>query len=310
MKISFITTVFNEADNIEKFINSILTQSVKPSEILVVDGGSTDGTIDIVKKISKKNKKVKLIVRKGANIAQGRNIGIKNSKGDIIFTGDASTRFEKDWIKKLLVGFKKGADFSVGTIALEKPQNLTEETIGTRVVDLANISNEKFKKYLPSNRNIAYKKSVHKKIGYAPENIDRSDDTVLHMRAKEKGLKYYLARNAKVYWHPRRNLKEVLKLAYEDSRSDARYGLFFKRKINILQHVLFTILILLLIINWKVFLLLFALSLLAFLYEGGRKAVKRKKRVSVVLYSGLMSFLLFKAHSIGGFVGSLQRVHL
>ena len=50
MKISFISTVYNEEKTIIKFINSLLTQSKLPNEIIIVDGGSTDKTTMIIKK--------------------------------------------------------------------------------------------------------------------------------------------------------------------------------------------------------------------------------------------------------------------
>ena len=54
MKSSFITTVFNEENNIEAFIDSVLNQTKSPDEIIIVDGGSTDKTLEILKSIAKK----------------------------------------------------------------------------------------------------------------------------------------------------------------------------------------------------------------------------------------------------------------
>src|SRR4030042_735074 len=108
-KIIFACTVFNEESNIKKFLQSIVSQSVPPDRIIVVDGGSNDKTVEIIKSF-KKNSKIplKLIISKGANIAKGRNLYMGDVKEGFLFSGDASTRFEKDWIKKLLKGFKEG----------------------------------------------------------------------------------------------------------------------------------------------------------------------------------------------------------
>jgi len=73
-KATLICTVYNEGESINKLFESILQQSVRPDEVIVVDGGSTDGTIDKIKEIADEHEWVNLIVEEGCNIAEGRNI--------------------------------------------------------------------------------------------------------------------------------------------------------------------------------------------------------------------------------------------
>ena len=53
IKISIITIVYNAVNTIEETINSVLDQSYKNIEYIIIDGGSTDGTLDIIKKYEK-----------------------------------------------------------------------------------------------------------------------------------------------------------------------------------------------------------------------------------------------------------------
>ena len=99
MKSSFIATVFNEEKNIESFLDSLLNQTEKPNEIVIVDGGSKDKTYEILKEYSKKNKLIKVYQEKGSNIARGRNIAISKAKEDIILVSDAGCILDKDWIR-------------------------------------------------------------------------------------------------------------------------------------------------------------------------------------------------------------------
>jgi glycosyltransferase involved in cell wall biosynthesis len=87
MKISIITVVLNNKSYIEDCINSILEQSYDDVEYIVVDGGSTDGTVDIIKKyekyiskwISEPDRGIYDAMNKGIKLASGEVVGILNS---------------------------------------------------------------------------------------------------------------------------------------------------------------------------------------------------------------------------------------
>jgi len=86
-KVSLITVVFNNVFFIEDSIKSILTQSYRNIEIIIIDGGSSDGTVDIIKKyrnhlsvfISEEDSGVYSALNKGINFAKGDIIGILHS---------------------------------------------------------------------------------------------------------------------------------------------------------------------------------------------------------------------------------------
>jgi len=311
MKISFACTVFNEERNISTFLDSILDQSVKPEEIIIVDGGSKDKTVEIIREYKRKSKiPIKLIVLPGANIAQGRNTYIKESKNDLLFSGDAGTRFERNWIKKLLKGFEKGADVVVGGYYPELQKKLIEKIIASRFPNFPKFSNRDWEAFIPSNRQIAYKLSSWNKLGKFPEQIERSDDTLLHMKAKKEGLKYYYAKDAKVYWRARENLREYLRLAYEDSVSDGEIGIVWKRKIYYLELavLLSSIPFVFLSLFYKLplFLIWCLGPLLLFLKEG-LKIYKKINDFKGFFYGGIVMNLLFFSHAIGALIGIVHR---
>lgn len=82
MKLSIITVTLNSKKTIISTLNSILSQTYKNIEHIIVDGGSTDGTIEIIKEYNHENKKI--IIKEGMGIYESMNIGIKASTGDII----------------------------------------------------------------------------------------------------------------------------------------------------------------------------------------------------------------------------------
>lgn len=82
MKISIITCVFNSADTLEDTIKSVLSQSYKNIEYIIIDGGSTDRSLDIIKKYQGKISKI--VSEKDDGIYNAMNKGIRLATGDII----------------------------------------------------------------------------------------------------------------------------------------------------------------------------------------------------------------------------------
>ncbi|HOT76744.1 MAG TPA: glycosyltransferase [Candidatus Wallbacteria bacterium] len=81
-KVSVITIVYNGAAGIERTIKSVLGQGYKNLEYIIVDGGSIDGTIDIVKKYE--DKIARWVSEKDRGISDAMNKGIALATGDIV----------------------------------------------------------------------------------------------------------------------------------------------------------------------------------------------------------------------------------
>ena len=86
MKISIITVVYNNEETIQDVMNSVLLQEYDDLEYIIIDGASTDGTVEIIKDILKRypERNVKFISEKDNGIYDAMNKGIRNSTGDVI----------------------------------------------------------------------------------------------------------------------------------------------------------------------------------------------------------------------------------
>ena len=82
MRLSIITVTLNSKKTIISTLNSILSQTYKDIEHIIVDGGSTDGTIEIINEYNHPNKKI--IISDGSGIYKSMNLGIKAASGEII----------------------------------------------------------------------------------------------------------------------------------------------------------------------------------------------------------------------------------
>jgi len=225
-KISLITTVFNEETEIGRFIESILNQSTVPEEIVIVDGRSTDKTVDRINdyrlKIKEKGIKFKLISRKG-NIATGRNEAIKNAKNNTILVSDVGCILHRDWVKNISAPFEDKKVDVVAGFYEPKANSVFEKCLATYTsVMPGKIDPENF---LPSSRSVAFRKSAWKKVSRYPEWLDTCEDLFFARELKRNGFKFKFQKNALVFWPQRKNLNEAFKQFYNYAKGDgtARY---------------------------------------------------------------------------------------
>jgi glycosyltransferase involved in cell wall biosynthesis len=108
IKISIITTCKNSDKHIGYTLSSVRDQTYKNLEHIIVDGGSTDDTLTIIKKHKSKKK---IIIRNKSTIYEGINQGIKNSTGDyLLILNSDDILYNKNTIKKIVNKIKKNKD--------------------------------------------------------------------------------------------------------------------------------------------------------------------------------------------------------
>jgi glycosyltransferase involved in cell wall biosynthesis len=108
MKVSIITVCFNSAETIEDTIKSILSQDYKDIEYIVVDGGSTDGTLDIINRY--KNQIAKVISEPDKGIYDAMNKGFKSSNGSIVAALNGDDIYAENSIVGRMVEFIESKD--------------------------------------------------------------------------------------------------------------------------------------------------------------------------------------------------------
>jgi len=104
LRTSFLICAYNEENTIEKTLQSVLNQSLKPDEIVVVDDGSTDATPAILKRYENTVKIVSLKANTG-NKARAQMVGLKHLSGDIVAYTDADTMLHPSCLEKVIPHF-------------------------------------------------------------------------------------------------------------------------------------------------------------------------------------------------------------
>ena len=103
--ITVIINVYNREDLIKKCLESVINQTYKNLEILIINDGSTDNTLKICE--SYKDERIRIITTKNLGLSKSRNIGIENSKGEYLYFVDSDDFIEKDVIEYLYNLIKK-----------------------------------------------------------------------------------------------------------------------------------------------------------------------------------------------------------
>ena len=230
MKVSFITTVFNEENSISVFLDSLFSQTVLPFEIIIVDAGSTDDTVSIAEKkiqeFKKFNKRIFVkILAKNGNRSIGRNRAIEEATGDIIACSDVGCVLNKDWLKLITAPFNiRNVDIVSG---FYKPiaNTVFEKCLATYTCVMPDKVNPAI--FLPSARSVAFKKSVWKKIGGYSEELDTCEDLVFAKKIQKAGCKFFFEKNAIVYWPQRKNFAEAFGQFFTYAQGDGQ-ALYFR----------------------------------------------------------------------------------
>ncbi|MBQ2408862.1 MAG: glycosyltransferase [Bacilli bacterium] len=100
-KISIIIPVYNVEKYLERCLDSVLNQSYKNLEIILINDGSTDNSLDICLKYAKKDNRIKLINQNNSGISEVRNKGLEAAKGEYIAFVDSDDVIDKDMFKTL-----------------------------------------------------------------------------------------------------------------------------------------------------------------------------------------------------------------
>jgi len=232
MKVSVISTVLNEAAAIEYLLFSLASQSRQPDEVVIVDGGSTDGTLALLHQWADGGRlPLRVLQAPGANISEGRNVAVAAASGQVIASVDAGVRIEDSWLEALVAPFEAvGPGEFVAAVAgwfVADPQTVFEAAMGATV--LPHVREIKPQSFLPSSRSVAFRKVAWEAAGGYPEWLDYCEDLVFDFRLKALYGPFPFAPQAQVRFRPRGSLRSFLRQYYRYARGDGKADLWRKR---------------------------------------------------------------------------------
>ncbi len=237
--ISLIATVFNEGENIHQLFDSIISQTVQPDEIVIVDAGSTDDTLTIMRSYCDLLP-LRLLVEPGCNISQGRNRALSAAKGDIIAVSDAGVRLSENWLEKICAPLQGNSDLNVVSGFFQAdPKTNFEVALGAANLPLRHEIDPAT--FLPSSRSIAFRKSAAEAIGGYPEWLDYCEDLVFDLRLKTRCGEFAFQPDALAYFRPRQSLAAFYKQYFLYARGDGKADLWRRR--HLIRYLTYLVLV-------------------------------------------------------------------
>ena len=128
-KFSIIVPVYNVEEYIDDCLKSIKSQTFKDYEVIVVNDGTKDNSMDIVKKYD-----VEIINQENGGLSSARNTGVKKAKGEYLIFLDSDDYIEKDLLKKINDSIKDNPDvvrFQIKEVYPDKEIDFNEESFNT-----------------------------------------------------------------------------------------------------------------------------------------------------------------------------------
>jgi len=199
--VSVVIPAYNCSSTIAQCIQSILDQTVPNVELIVVDDGSTDQTLQIIKSYSN----VICITQKNSGPAIARNVGFKQAKGQIVFFTDSDCIAQSDWVKRALPHFQDSQVGAVcGSYGIANPKSrlarCVHQEVQYRHAKLMPTYPKSFGSY-----NVAVRKDVFGQLGGFNESYRRAsgEDNDLSYRLLALGYRIYFEPRALVdHFHP------------------------------------------------------------------------------------------------------------
>jgi len=105
--LSIICPIYNSEDTISKLIESLINQEFKDYELILVNDGSTDDTLSIIKNYQKKCENITVIDKKNTGVCDSRNVGIHAASGKYITFADSDDYYSDDFFEKIIPELKK-----------------------------------------------------------------------------------------------------------------------------------------------------------------------------------------------------------
>ena len=220
--VTVTATVLNEVEEVEGLVSTLTRQTLAPKEVIIVDGGSTDGTWEWLLAASLKYSNLIAIRDETCNlkasagpIARGRNVGIAAATSEVVACADAGCIYDPEWLGRLTAPILNGsAEYSLGGSCVDPADQTIWDLASAPFFGLKQNAAGTTKSC--TARSMAFRKDLWQRVGGFPETSFLGEDTMFDLQVRKLVTPAY-AERAQAIYRPRHTLKSALSMM-------ARYG--------------------------------------------------------------------------------------
>ena len=316
--VTIIAPCRNEAGFIEQALTSILDNDYPANltELLVVDGMSTDGTREIAQKMCEQDARIRLIDNPRKIVPTAMNIGIEAAKGKYILRIDCHSFFARDYISKCVYLLSQtGADVVGGYIeTLPAKDSPVGRAIAAATSSIFGVGSSRFRLTGPQQQVDtvpfgAYRKEVFEKVGLYDERLVRNQDIEINSRIRKAGGQIIISPEIKLSYYNRATYRGLWQQAFNNGLWNP-YTIWLAGSGLSLRHFVPMLFLLGLVVLgvgafcWAPFrwlLLLYGgIYLLAASGFSIQRSLKTKARIGLILWSFVVSHVAYGLGSLWG----------
>jgi glycosyltransferase involved in cell wall biosynthesis len=227
--VSVIATVLNEAEEIGRLVPSLLGQIPPPAEVVIVDGGSTDGAWERLVDEARRHPTLVPIRDESCNlkrspgpISRGRNVAIANARSPIIACADAGCAYAPDWLARLTAPIVAGtAQYALGGACIDPADPTVWDLASAHFFGLRLSPTAPTKSC--TARSMAFTKELWQRIGGFPESVFYGEDTLFDLEVRRLTKPAFVER-AKALYRPRYTFRSACSQLASYAISDGILG--------------------------------------------------------------------------------------
>lgn len=226
-RVSLVLTVQNEIDTAEALLKTLDDQTRQPDEVIFVDNGSTDGTLELLQEYSAKSTiNSKVLVNIAGSLGKCRNVGVDAAKYNVIAMTDFGCLLDPLWLDNLILPFETDQSIEVvaGWYDARASTRIGQRAIHELVPRITDIDPLRF---LPATRSIAFLKKSWDMVGGFPEWLTYAgEDTFFTLMLKHLSTRWAFVPDAVVVWHAPDTINSVWQKLSSWTAGDGESGVF------------------------------------------------------------------------------------